>query len=92
MPVCDVLAEPGNRSQQIDGGGSHRAGGTQPKDQTGREDTQLLLLNDSMVVVFTVVTARMLLACGKREVKQVMLNLRGQQQKLNTFHLMLVGE
>ena len=94
--MCDVLTEPGNRgpSRPLEVGPAGLEG---PSPRTRLEwksanTWQLLLLNDLMVVVCTVATACMLLACGKHEVNQVTLNLRRKWQKLSTFHLMLDRE
>lgn len=45
-----------------------------------------------MVVICTLAAACTLLACGKRELNQVMLNLRRKWHKLSTFQLTLPRE
>lgn len=94
--MCDVLAEPENRgaSRSLEVGPTG-LGGPSPRTRLegkSADTWQLLLLNDLMFVVCMVETVCTLLACGKREVNQVTLNLRRKWQKLSTFHLMLARE
>lgn len=92
MPMCVVLAEPGKRGPSRTPGVSP-AGLEWPSLRTRLEGAwQLLLLNDLMVVICTLAAACTLLACGKRELNQVMLNLRRKWHKLSTFQLTLPRE